>query len=80
MCAEQGVTKEGSSPSGVRMRSTVSKSRGNFLAGRKEWKVWRGLNGHGGESRKRTKADLNPSVAVSRGAGCSDVQRWNPKG
>jgi len=52
------------------MRSAVSKKRGKCLAGREEWKVWRGLNGHEGESRKQTKADLEPSLRSSRRAGC----------
>ena len=41
----------------------------NSLAGRREWKVWRRLNGHEGESRIQAKADLKPPLAVSGGQG-----------
>src|SRR5216684_1473664 len=51
------------------MRSAVSKSGGKPLAGREEWKVWRGLNGHKGESRKQTKADLEPRSVTLGGQG-----------
>jgi hypothetical protein len=32
-------------------------------------KVWRSLNGHEGESRTQTKADLEPILVVSGGQG-----------
>jgi hypothetical protein len=66
-CAEQRVAQEGSSPSGARMRSAVSKGGVNSLAGR-EGKVRRCLNGHESESRiqpRRTK----PPLAGSGGQG-----------
>ena len=50
VCAEQRVVQEGSSPSGAQMRSAISKSGVRSLAGRRKRKVWRGLNGHEGES------------------------------
>ena len=34
-----------------------------------EWKVWRSLNGHEGESRIQIKADLKPPLAVPGGQG-----------
>ena len=55
VCAEQRVDREGSSPSGARMRSAVSKSGGNASLAGEEWKVWRSLNGHEGESRKQPR-------------------------
>ena len=51
VCAEQRIVHEGSSPSGAQMRGAISKSGVNSLAGRRKGKVWRGLNGHEGESR-----------------------------
>ena len=34
-----------------------------------EWKVWRSLNGHEGESRIQTKADLEPILSIPGGQG-----------
>jgi len=79
VCAEQRVDREGSSPSGARMRSAVSKSGGNSSLAGKERKVWRGLNGHEGESRTQTKADLEPPLCDFP-EGRVSIARWNPKG
>ena len=51
------------------MRGAISKSGVSSLAGRRKGKVWRGLNGHEGESRKQIKADLEPRSAVPGGQG-----------
>ena len=69
-CAEQRIVREGSSPSGARMRGAISKSGDNTSLAGERWKVWRSLNGHEGESRTQAKADLKPSFAVLRRAGC----------
>ena len=67
-CAEQRVDREGSSPSGARMRSTISERGGNASrAGREE----------GMEKPKRArrrkldtaKADLKPPLAFPGGQG-----------
>ena len=50
VCAGQRPDQEGSSPSGVRMRSAVSKSGGNASLAEARGKVWRHLLGHEGES------------------------------
>ena len=68
-CAEQRAIQEGSSPSGVRMRSAVSKGGGNSSpAGRVEGmeKPTRA------QSRKSdtAKADLKPPLRSTRRAGC----------
>ena len=68
VCAEQRVDREGSSPSGARMRSAISERGGNASrAGREE----------GMEKPKRArrrkldtaKADLEPPLAVPGGQG-----------
>src|SRR5271157_5424897 len=68
LCAEQRVDREGSSPSGARMRSAISERGGNASrAGREE----------GMEKPKRArrrkpdtaKADLEPPLAVPGGQG-----------
>ena len=51
VCAGQRPDQEGSSPSGARMRSAVSKSGGNASLAEARGKVWRRLLGHEGESR-----------------------------
>jgi len=51
LCAGQRPDQEGSSPSGARMRSAVSKSGGNASLAEARGKVWRRLLGHEGESR-----------------------------
>ena len=79
VCAEQRVVQEGSSPSGARMRGTVSKSGGNASLAGESKKVWRSLNGHESESRKQAKADLKPPACGSP-EGRVSIARWNPKG
>ena len=51
-CAEQRVAQEARIPSDARMRSAVSESVVDSLAGRRERKVWRSLNGHEGKSER----------------------------
>ena len=54
VCAGQRPDREGSSPSGARMRSVVSKDGDNSSsAGRR--KVWRSLNGHEDESQTQPR-------------------------
>ena len=63
-CAGQRPDQEGSSPSGARMRSAVSKSGGNASLAEESGKVWRRLLGHEGESRthaRRTWSRRSPS-------------------
>jgi len=55
VCAEQRVVREGSSPSGARMRGAISKGGGNASLAGERWKVWRSLRGHEGESRTRPR-------------------------
>jgi hypothetical protein len=55
VCAGQRPDQEGSSPSGARMRSAVSKSGGNASLAEESGKVWRRLLGHEGESRKHAR-------------------------
>ena len=50
VCAEQRVVREGSSPSGARMRGAISKDGGNASLAGGSKQVWRNLNGHEGES------------------------------
>ena len=64
VCAEQRMSQEGSSPSGARMRSAVSKSGGNASLAEVRGKVWRRLNGHEGESR------IQPRPTCSRRSTC----------
>ena len=60
------------------MRSGVSKSGVNAsLAGEKEG--MENLNGHEGESRIQTKADLEPPIS-STPEGRVSIVRWNLKG
>ena len=70
VCAEQRVDREGSSPSGARMRSAISERGGNASRAGKRKQVWRSLNGHESESGTQAKADLEPPPAVLRRAGC----------
>jgi len=55
VCAGQRPDQEGSSPSGARMRSAVSKSGGNASLAEARGKVWRRLLGHEGESRTQAR-------------------------
>ena len=77
VCAEQRVDREGSSPSGARMRSAISERGGNASrAGREE----------GMEKPKRArrrkldiaKAELEHRLQFPEGR--VSIARWNPKG
>jgi hypothetical protein len=55
VCAEQRMNQEGSSPSGARMRSAVSKSGGNASLAEARGRYVRSLMRHEGESRKQAR-------------------------
>jgi hypothetical protein len=69
VCAEQRVVREGSSPSGARMRSAISKRGGNASRAGKRKQVWRSLNGHAGESRTQPRRTWSRSSQFSGGQG-----------
>src|SRR5215469_924837 len=51
------------------MRSVISKSGVRSLAGRRKGKVWRGLNGHEGESRIQPRLTWSHHLLSSGGQG-----------
>src|SRR5215469_13199310 len=51
------------------MRSVISKSGVRSLAGRRKGKVWRGLNGHEGESRIQPRPTWSHHLLSSGGQG-----------
>jgi hypothetical protein len=55
VCAGQRPDREGSSPSGARMRGAVSKSGGNASLAEESGEVWRRPLGHEGESWKHAR-------------------------
>jgi hypothetical protein len=78
VCAEQRVDREGSSPSGARMRSAVSKSGGNSsLPGRVE-----GMERPERARRRKPETDqCGPGAAAPQfPEGRVSIARWNPKG
>jgi hypothetical protein len=78
VCAEQRVDREGSSPSGARMRSVVSERGGNASRAGKRKQVWRSLNGHEGESWIQPRPTWSRSSQFPEGR--VSIARWNPKG
>jgi hypothetical protein len=65
----QRAIQEGSSPSGVRMRSAVSKGAGNSSSAGKRGKVWKSLNGHEDESRTQPRRTCSHRSAIPGGQG-----------
>jgi hypothetical protein len=79
LCAEQRVVQEGSSPSGARMRGTISKSGSNVSAGRREEDGREKPNRARRRKPDTAKADLNHFGGGSP-EGRVSTARWNPKG
>src|SRR5215472_5818090 len=56
------------------MRGAISKSGVRSLAGRRKWKVWRGLNGHEGESWIQPRLTWSQHLLFSGGPGVHHVE------
>ena len=69
VCAEQGVDREGSSPSGARMRSAVSKSGGNSSLAGKSGRYGEAYTGTKAKAGNRPRRTWSRRSAVPGGQG-----------
>jgi hypothetical protein len=70
VCAGQRPDREGSSPSGARMRSAVSKGGGNSSLAEVEWGGMETSLGARRRKLETRKTDLEPPLAELRRTGC----------